>query len=229
MLFVYHKYSTFAKFLLVFFNFYSMNANKTPEKILNHLKKNGSMTAAVLAKDFGMTSEGMRLHLLKLEEHGFVQSESRTKGVGRPTILYSLTALAGKQFPDNHANLTVQLLESVQRLLGSDALQLLLEDKKLKDFQRYEKALENASSLDEKLELLTDIRNSEGYMADWSKIGDEWHFVNNNCPICKAAVQCNGFCLAEIENFQKLLGEKLHIKRTEHSAGGNRRCTYVIR
>jgi predicted ArsR family transcriptional regulator len=205
-----------------------MNVSKTPEKILNHLKKNGSMTAAVLAKDFGMTSEGMRLHLLKLEDHGFVRSESRTKGVGRPTILYSLTALSGKQFPDNHANLTVQLLESVQRLLGSDALQLLVDDKKSNDFQRYEKALENATSLDEKLELLTDIRVREGYMAEWSKEENYWLFVNNNCPICKAAVQCDGFCKAELENIQKLLGEKLQIERTDHSAKGNRRCTYVI-
>ncbi len=205
-----------------------MNVNKTPEKILNHLKINGSMTAAVLAKDFGMTSEGMRLHLLKLEEHGFVKSESRTKGVGRPTILYSLTALSGKQFPDNHANLTVQLLETVQRLLGPDTLQLLLDDKKLKDFERYEKALENATSLDEKLELLTEIRIREGYMAEWSKEGDYWLFINNNCPIGKAAAQCNGFCKGEIENIHKLLGEKLHIERTENSAKGNRRCTYVI-
>jgi predicted ArsR family transcriptional regulator len=206
-----------------------MNTSKTPEKILKHLKMNGTMTAAVLAKDFGMTSEGMRLHLLKLEENGLVQSESRSKGVGRPTILYSLTALSGKQFPDNHANLTVQLLESVQRILGSEALQLLVDDKKIKDYQRYEKAIEKGVTLDEKLELLTDIRNREGYMAEWFKVGDEWHFINNNCPICKAAVQCNNFCMAEIENFQKLLGDKLQIKRTEHSAGGNRRCTYVIR
>ena len=126
------------------------------------------MTASVLAKDFEMTSEGMRLHLLKLEESGLVQSESRTKGVGRPTIIYSLSSLSGKQFPDNHANLTVQILETVQRLFGSEALQLVVDDKKTKDYLRYEKALENAFSLDEKLERLTDIRNREGYMAEWS-------------------------------------------------------------
>jgi predicted ArsR family transcriptional regulator len=205
-----------------------MNVSKTPEKILHHLKMNGPMTAAVLAKDFGMTSEGMRLHLLKLEEGKLVQSESHSKGVGRPTILYSLTALSSKQFPDNYANLTVQLLESVQRILGSDALQLLMDDKQLKDFQRYEKALEKATSLDEKLELLTEIRNREGYMAEWSKVGDHWLFVNNNCPICKAALQCNGFCMAEFENIHQLLGEKLQMERTDHTVKGNRRCTYVI-
>ncbi len=205
-----------------------MNASKTPEKILKHLKMNGAMTAAVLAKDFGMTSEGMRLHLLKLEENGLVQSESLSKGVGRPTILYSLTALSGKQFPDSHANLTVQLLESVQRILGSDALQMLVEDKKDKDFKRYEKALEKAETLEDKLERLTEIRNREGYMAEWSKEGDTWYFFNNNCPICKAATECNWFCRGELENIQKLLGDKLHIKRTENTAAGNRRCTYVI-
>lgn len=206
-----------------------MNTSKTPERILKHLKMNGPMTAAVLAKDFSMTSEGMRLHLLKLEENGLVQSESRSKGVGRPTIQYSLTAKADTLFPDNHANLTVQLLESVQRLLGEDALQLLLDDKKNKDFERYQKALENAESLDDKLELLTEIRNDEGYMAEWSKEGDSWYFVNNNCPICKASSSCSSFCMGEFENIQKLLGEKLQIKRTENTASGNRRCTYVIR
>jgi len=205
-----------------------MSPNKTPQRILRHLKMNGPMTASVLAKDFEMTSEGMRLHLLKLEESGLVQSESQSKGVGRPTILYSLSSLSGKQFPDNHANLTVQILESVQRLLGTEALQLLVDDKKSKDFQRYEKALENAVSLDEKLERLTDIRNKEGYMAEWSKVGNEWFFVENNCPICKAALQCDGFCRAEIENIHRLLGEKLEIERTDHSVEGSRRCTYVI-
>jgi predicted ArsR family transcriptional regulator len=206
-----------------------MNTSKTPEKILKHLKMNGAMTAALLAKDFGMTSEGMRLHLLKLEENGLVKSTSRSRGVGRPTILYSLTAMADKQFPDNHANLTVQLLETVQRLLGPDALEKILDDKKDQDFKRYEKALEEATSLDEKLELLTEIRNKEGYMAEWSKEGNEWYFINNNCPICKASSSCGEFCMGEFENIQKLLGEEWKIVRTENTASGNRRCTYVIR
>ena len=187
------------------------------------------MTASVLAKDFEMTSEGMRLHLLKLEESGLVQSESQTKGVGRPNIIYSLSSLSGKQFPDNHANLTVQILETVQRLFGADALQSVVDDKKDKDYLRYEKALENAFSLDEKLELLTDIRNKEGYMAEWSHEGDDWFFIENNCPICRAATQCDGFCRAEIENIQRLLGEKLAVERTDHTVDGDRRCTYVIR
>lgn len=206
-----------------------MNTSKTPEKILRHLKMNGPMTASALAKDFGMTSEGMRLHLLKLEDSKLVESESHTKGVGRPTIVYSLTSLSIKKFPDNHAGLTVQLLESVQRILGDDALQLLVNDKKAKDFKRYESALEKAITLDEKLEMLTDIRNREGYMAEWSKIGEERFFVENNCPICKAAIQCNGFCESELENIQKLLGEKILVERTDHTVEGNRRCTYVIR
>ncbi|HET9571253.1 MAG TPA: metalloregulator ArsR/SmtB family transcription factor [Bacteroidales bacterium] len=206
-----------------------MNSNKTPQKILRHLKMNGPTTASVLANVFEMTSEGMRLHLLKLEERGLVQSERMNKGVGRPTIVYRLTSNSGIQFPDNHANLTVQILESVQRILGAEALQLLVEDKKSKDFQRYEKALENAETVEEKLERLTDIRNKEGYMAEWSKVENEWVFVENNCPICKAAVQCDGFCRAEIENIQKLLGEKLKIERNDHTVEGSRRCSYVIR
>ena len=193
-----------------------------------HLKMNGPKTAVDLSGAFGMTSEGMRLHLLKLEEKGFVQSVSQTKGVGRPTILYSLTNRSEKQFPDNHAALTVQLIESVQRLLGQEALQILVDDKKAKDFLRYEKALENTFSTDDKLEKLTEVRNPEGYMAEWAKEDGNWFFIENNCPICKAANLCRGFCQSELENIQRLLGEKLQVERTDHTAVGNRRCTYVI-
>jgi predicted ArsR family transcriptional regulator len=206
-----------------------MKASKTPEKILMYLKMNGSQSASELAKTFDMTVEGMRLHLLKLEESGLIQSESRTKGVGRPTILYGLTQEGSRQFPDNHPTLSVQLLESVQRILGQDALQLLLEAKRENDFERYNKEMEEAVTTEERLLLLTEIRNREGYMTKLEKNEEGWLFIENNCPICSAARQCDGFCRSEIENIRKLLGEKREVERQDHTIQGDRRCTYRIR
>ena len=205
-----------------------MDANKTSEKILIYLKMNGQHAANALAKAFNMTSEGMRLHLTKLENHGLVESESVAKGVGRPTLLYHITNKGGTRFPDNHAPLAVQLIESVQDILGQEALDLLIDSKRKNDFERYEKVLAQAVTTDEKLLLLTEMRNNEGYMAQLEQDDQGWLFIENNCPICIAAKKCSALCSSEIENIRKLLGEKLNVEREDHSMEGDRRCSYRI-
>jgi len=206
-----------------------MNPNKTQDKILIYLKMNGQQTASTLAKEFSMTGEGMRLHLLKLEEDGLIFSESQIKGVGRPTIVFSLTGKGNGQFPDNHARLTVQLLQNIRDLLGPEALERLVEAKKESDYLRYEKELKELENLNEKMERLAAIRSREGYMAELEKTEEGWLFIENHCPICSAASTCQGFCLSEIENIRKLLGQKLTVERSDHVVTGDRRCVYHIR
>lgn len=201
---------------------------KTPNKILKHLKIKGEQTASALAKAFNMTNEGMRLHLLKLEETGMVVAESRSKGVGRPSILYRISEEGNALFPDNHARLTVQLLESVQEALGAEALNLMLEAKRKSDFERYREALANASDEEEKLTLFTEMRSSEGYMAELMHNENEWIFIENHCPICTAAKFCDGFCKVEIENIRALLGDSIQVEREDHALRGDRRCSYRI-
>jgi predicted ArsR family transcriptional regulator len=204
-----------------------MKPEKNPEKILMYLKMNGSQSAAELAKVFRMTGEGMRLHLLKLEEGGLICSESVSKGVGRPTILYKLTKKGEEHFPNNHAALTVQLLESVQNIFGQEALQLLVDEKREKDFIKYENALSGLQTTEEKIDRLAEIRNNEGYMAEWEKDDEGYIFIENHCPICAAASQCGGFCKSEFENIKKLIGQ-FDIERIDHTIKGDRRCAYRI-
>jgi len=120
------------------------------------------------------------------------------------------------------------LLESVQKILGQESLDLLIQTKQEKDYSRYENELAGAKTPDEKLERFTNVRMREGYMAEWRKDDNGYLFIENHCPICSAATQCDGFCRAEIENIQKLLGEKLQVERIDHTVGGDRRCAYRI-
>lgn len=205
-----------------------MFPNKTQDKILFHLKMNGRQTAPALAKAFSMTSEGMRLHLVKLEEDGYVASTSTASGVGRPTLYYALTGKSQQRFPDNHAALTVQLLANIRNLLGPEALDTLVKAKQKTDFLRYSEVLKDATTTQEKLERLTDARTREGYMAELLPTAEGWLFIENHCPICAAATSCLGFCQSEIDTIRRLLGEKLHVNRDDHAARGARRCTYHI-
>lgn len=205
-----------------------MESNRIQDKILMYLKMNGPQTAISLSKQFDMTSEGMRLHLLKMEESGLVESESLAKGVGRPTLMYAVGKKAIDRFPDNHGTLSVQLLETVQELLGKEVLELIMDAKRKNDFERYEKALVKASSTDEKLSLFSDMRNKEGYMTQLEQSDRGWLFIENHCPICSAARKCDGFCHSEIENIRKLLGDTIQVEREDHTVKGDRRCSYRI-
>jgi Predicted transcriptional regulator len=203
--------------------------NKNQETILLNIKLKGPMSIAQLAQLSGITNEGMRQHLEKLEKEGYVTSTSSVKGVGRPTTLFHLGKKGEVQFPDTHARLAVQLLDSIRDILGNEALMQIIEVKQKNDYSRYKEALKDQDTIREKLENLTRIRTEEGYMAEWEESEGCYFFTENNCPICSAAKSCGGFCKAEIENIQKLLGEKIQVERTSHTASGDLKCSYFIK
>ncbi|NLT04373.1 MAG: transcriptional regulator [Bacteroidales bacterium] len=206
-----------------------MNPNKTQDKILIYLKMNGPKTAPALAKAFGMTGEGMRLHLVKLEEEGFIQSAPLVKGVGRPSIEYSLTNKSLQRFPNNHASLTVQLLKNIKQVLGQEALDTLVKSKREADYARYAEEIEPIEGVEGKLKKFTEARTREGYMAELQQDETGWLFIENHCPICSAAASCDGFCQSEIDNIKRLIGDTMTVERDDHAASGDRRCVYRIK
>ena len=210
-------------------NQYQRVLNSTPERMLIFLKMRGSQPASVLSKEFKITNEGARLHLKKLMEEGFVQSEKVSKGVGRPTELYSISEKGLKRFPDTHAELTVQLLSSIKTILGQGALSQLIEAREQETISHYEKALGDKDTIEEKLTRLAEIRSEEGYMAEWEQEEGGYVFMENHCPICAAATECQGFCRSELQTFQKALGNNVSVERVEHIVKGARRCCYKIK
>lgn len=198
------------------------------DRILMFLKMRGEATSLLISKELAITKEGARKHLLNLAQEGLIKSVAKSEGVGRPSTYYVLTEKGLAQFPDTHADVTVQLLRSVKNLLGENALDLLINDREKSTYQRYEKALVNASSLEERLDILSDIRNEEGYMAEWKKEGKDYFLIENHCPICAAASECQGFCRAELSNFQNLIGSTYKVERVQHILSGAQRCVYKI-
>ena len=73
-------------------------------------------------------------------------------------------------------------------------------------------------------------RSSEGYMAEVETRDDgALLLVENHCPICAAARQCQQFCRSELDLFQRVLGPGCTVGRVEHMLDGARRCVYVIK
>jgi predicted ArsR family transcriptional regulator len=197
-------------------------------RFLMLLKTRGSLTAGEIAKELGITTEGARLQLLKLTEEGLIESAHESKGVGRPTQYFSLSELGNKVFPDTHAELTVKLIQQIKETLGEDALQTVIAAGEQKAKQRYSQQLNQASTLEDRIRQLAEIRSREGYMAEFTKEDNGYLLVENHCPICAAAQICQGFCTSELNTFKFVLGEDVHITRVNHIIAGDRRCAYKI-
>lgn len=198
------------------------------EKALKIIKKQGPQPISVIAKEMGVTVEGARFHLLKLEKEGLVQSRSEAEGRGRPKQIWSLTAEANNRFPDTHAELTVNLIDMMRETLGEEAVQRVIEKHEKRTLSRYSEEIDEGFDLEQRVKKLSEIRSREGYMAEYKKNRNGFLLIENHCPICSAAKICQGFCQAEMNIFKSILGEDVRVERVEHIVAGERRCAYRI-
>ncbi|QES93972.1 transcriptional regulator [Empedobacter brevis] len=198
------------------------------DRILMFLKMRGEATSLLISEELSITKEGARKHLLNLAQEGLIEPNIKSEGVGRPSTFYTLTEKGWAQFPDTHAEVTVQLLQSVKNILGENALDLLISDREKITYEQYEKALAKTKNLEQRLVVLAEVRSKEGYMAEWKKEGDYYFLIENHCPICAAATECQGFCRAELSNFQSLIGKEYTVERVDHIISGGQRCVYKI-
>jgi len=199
------------------------------ERILMMLKMHGALTSAQLGERLDITGEAARQQLQKLSEDGLVEEERRSAGRGRPAIYWHLSDRAQARFPDTHAALTVDILQSMSDLLGPEALDRIVAAREARTEAAYQAAMAGSPGLADRVRKLAELRRAEGYMASVEEAGDgALRLIENHCPICAAARFCQGFCRAEKAVFTNVLGPNARVEREEHIVTGGRRCTYLI-
>ena len=204
-------------------------ADTTTDRILFRLKTRGPQVIAELGAAFAVTSEAVRQLLVKAEADGLVAHEDRREGRGRPKRLWRLTAAGHARFPDRHADLTVGLLEAVRAEFGEAGLDRLIARREADQRAAYRSATAAARSLQGKVEKLAELRDREGYMAEWRREdGGDYVLIENHCPICAAAAKCQNLCRSELAIFRDVLGEDAAVERTDHVLAGARRCAYRV-
>ena len=201
----------------------------TKRRIVERLKRVESATATDLAAEFGLTDTALRQHLDALEEAGMVtRSIAEPTGRGRPPLHWQLAPAATESFPDRHADLTVELISSMRATLGEAALERVIGARSDRQTAAYSAALSGAEELAERLQRLADLRTDEGYLAEVQRDEDDFILIEHHCPIGEAAVACGALCSAELDVFQRVLGDNVTVARTQHLLAGDRRCTYRV-
>ncbi len=206
-----------------------MAVSNSRGRILNLLKTGGPQTAAELATGLGVTPMAVRQHLQKLHGNGLVGYRDEAGRVGRPRRKWLLTPLAQERFPDNHAELAVEIIDATRATFGREGLAALIETRTARQRLEYARLMPAESApLADRIAALAAIRTREGYMAEWTQESDgSFTLAENNCPVCAAAQSCMGLCTAELELFESLLPD-VSIERTEYILDGDRRCVYRI-
>lgn len=202
---------------------------ETSQRLLVHLKRVGAASTGELAQALEITPEAARLQIHKLAAMELLEGVSQPQdGPGRPRQAWQLTERGHARFPDAHAHLTTQLIGSIHALFGDTGLEQLIARREAEMQRHYEAALDDAPSLQVRLERLTALRAAEGYMARLERDGDAWLLIEDHCPICAAATACQGFCRSELHLFRQLLAPFAQVSREEHLLSGSRRCLYKI-
>jgi predicted ArsR family transcriptional regulator len=201
----------------------------TSDHILFLLKTRGPSTAQQLAEQTQLTSMGVRRHLELGQEKGLLLTEDRADKVGRPARYWLLSEAGPARFPDRHSELTVQLITQVRTLFGEAGLDKLITAREQTSEASYNTRMAGSKTLSQRLAKLVLARDEEGYMAQLEKQPDgSYLLIENHCPICAAATECQGFCRSELEVFRRTLGPGSAVERVEHALAGARRCVYRI-
>jgi len=202
-------------------------------RIIEALKRADSATAQELADQFSTTTTAVRQHLDALETAGLVERfEGVIQGRGRPAIHWRTTGLSRELFPDRHADLTVELIDSIRATLGDDALDRIIDQRSAEQLASYRAALPHAS-VPVRVRALADRRTSEGYLAEVvpapaAGSTSDLLLIEHHCPICTAATACRGLCRSELEVFRAALGPDVEVTREQHLLSGDTRCAYRI-
>lgn len=202
---------------------------RTRRAIVHLLKQAGAMDAAELSSRLGISAMAVRQHLYALQAESLVTYQEEARNMGRPAKLWQLTPAANRLFPDGYAELTLSFIQSVVEAFGEAGLERLLEIRARQQIEAYGLQMEGQESIEQRLQILAEIRTDEGYMAEVQPQADgSFLLAENHCPICAAATACTGLCSKELEVFQSALGEDAVVERTEHIVAGARRCAYQV-
>jgi len=207
-----------------------LELSKSQLTLLDRLKTRGPQSVKILSNQLGMTTMGIRQHLLDLQSKGLVaQSDAEKQTRGRPIHLWTLSKTGHRRYPDGHAQVTVELINVIRENFGENGLNQVISQRGEQATSNYQKALgKPPADLSSRIAGLAKLRSSEGYMAEVRLLPDGWLLIENHCPICSAAQQCQQFCKTELDTFQAVLGSQASVKRVDHLLAGARRCAYKV-
>ena len=198
----------------------------TQRRVLVALKRRGEATAEELATALDISSSAVRQHLSALRSAGFIAARQDRGHTGRPADRYHATDLSESLFGATDSNLSIELLEHIEE-----------EDPELvgRVFERRRRRLVEGAKyklkgkpIDERVSVLTELLDAQGYLADSDTLSDTHYRINlHSCALWAVANRYQQACIAEL-NFIRDLIPDATVERVTHKTEGAHTCAYEI-
>lgn len=199
-------------------------------KLIGELKVSGGLPVSELSRRLGTSYMGMKDQCEALKGLGYLEKwRLPRKEVGRPEIMYRLTAKADALFPQAGVSLSLELLESARQLFGETAPERLLLQYFSMLQARWAPRLAKAKSLVEKATLFAALREKEGsfgrcqYDAERGFRIEEYHH-----PLLPVFAAYPSAITLELRMMEELLGTKVVRREIPGGKNGPARVDYEV-
>ncbi|MGD2205323.1 MAG: ArsR family transcriptional regulator [Anaerolineae bacterium] len=199
----------------------------TRQQILQILKEERQATVEDLAEQLELTPMTIRHHLNVLQAQNLVEASKvrRSKKVGRPRLLYTLTEEADELFPSNYGALARHLVNEIKEAMGKGELRAM--------FQRIADRIARGAppphagqSFEERLTQVAEFLEEHGFISDWEKTAEGYVFTNINCPYRQVTREHGEVCEMDIALITRLMG--VAPKRLATLQAGDAACRYLL-
>ena len=197
----------------------------TRDRILQALVRQRRRTVNELALAVGINTISVRHHLTNLQVEGLVAAEEERHGVGRPRLVYALTADGLEKFPTRYLRLTTRLLTQMKESMPGPLVSKLFAQ--VADDLASEHAGDmQGLSLEQRLEKVKSLLAEEGFTVEWEKQGEQYQIHEISCPYFQIGVSHPEVCAVDQELISKLLA--LPAEKIECVLNGSAHCIYVV-
>ncbi len=196
--------------------------------LLELIKKRGHLTLNEAVNITELAKTTLREHFTVLEKDGYLTSNRRREGRGRPQLVYTLTEDGHKLFPSNDDKILRELLHYL-KFTGHDSL--ISEffthywDIRYKEI-RHRIAMSEDQSINNQIKILENILEEQGFMPEIELTDNQVKIQECNCPFTETIKETRLPCKLEALFFEKIL--EADLKRVSHIASGSTSCVYEL-
>ena len=186
-------------------------------EIVNALKRSRGLSVNELVDRMRMSYMGIKQHCLTLHRDGYLDTWRRPQKMGRPEMVYRLTARTHDLFQADSNQLTLELLTASQEIYGPNAPEKLLYNL----FERKTAALKpkvKGETVADRAKALAKIRDAEGHMAQFTadeKDGPQ--ILECHSPILNLLDRYPIVRRLEQDMFEAVLGTSVRREETRNS------------
>jgi predicted ArsR family transcriptional regulator len=196
----------------------------TRGRVVTLLRRAG-FTVDELARELGLTNNGVRAHLAILERDGIVRQSGvvrRESGGGKPAYVYELTPEAEDLFPKAYEPALSRLLDALSDQLGPEESEALLRSVGRRLAEEHSTRADGAHA---RLESAVEVLNELGGLAELEEHDGGFVIRGYSCPLAGVTPDHPEVCRMAETLIAELAGVPVH----ERCDRGERpRCCFEI-